>query len=190
MSRYLTASTSGNKSRFIEMFKHSSQEWPRLNFNDFARIDGNMTFDFDSYADSPHIGIDCIEQNTGRIVGYRTVKQDSVKSGKYIFTKNHIIYSKIRPNLNKVAVPDFDGVCSADAYPILPILTVTSKEFLAYLLRSDVFLSYIVPLSNRTGMPKVNRNQVESFACTFPPKEVQNRFLAILEQADKSGLVN
>ena len=46
--------------------------------------------------------------------------EDGVISGKYLFTDKHIIYSKIRPNLNKVALPDFDGLCSADAYPILP----------------------------------------------------------------------
>ena len=133
-----------------------------------------------------HIGIDSIEQNTGRLFGYRTVKEDNVKSGKYIFTSNHIIYSKIRPNLNKVATPDFYGLCSADSYPILPNEGVTSKDFLAYLMRSDIFLRYIVPLSNRTGMPKVNREQVEGFACPFPPKEEQNKFVAIFHQADKS----
>ena len=176
------------KSQFIEMFdfEKNTHNWPVLNFCDFASLDCTMTTDYERYAGYPHIGIDSIEQNTGRLFGYRTVKEDNVKSGKYFFTSNHIIYSKIRPNLNKVATPDFNGLCSADSYPILPNEEVTSKDFLAYLMRSDIFLRYIVPLSNRTGMPKVNREQVEGFACPFPPKEEQDKFVAIFHQADKS----
>ena len=175
------------KSRFIEQFgtPHNA-EWPLLSFAEFASIDAQMTDDFEAYADSPHIGIDSIEQNTGKILNYRTVSEDSVKSGKYIFTRNHIIYSKIRPNLNKVAEPDFDGLCSADAYPLLAKEKVCKKRFLAIILRSDDFLSYIVPLSNRTGMPKANREQLEGYSFRMPPVDIQDAFLSIVEQADKS----
>ncbi len=187
--KLLAATEEMVKSQFIEMFdfENNSHDWPILSFCDFASLDCTMTTDYEYYSSYPHIGIDSIEQNTGRLFGYRTVKEDNVKSGKYVFTSNHIIYSKIRPNLNKVATPDFNGLCSADSYPILANEEVTSKEFLAYLMRSDVFLRYIVPLSNRTGMPKVNREQVEGFACPFPPKAEQDKFVAILHQADKSG---
>ena len=168
-------------------FENNSHNWPVMGFGEFASLDCTMTTDYEYYAEFPHIGIDSIEQNTGRLFGYRTVKEDNVKSGKYIFTPKHIIYSKIRPNLNKVATPDFEGLCSADSYPILANDSVTSKDFLVYLLRSDVFLRYIVPLSNRTGMPKVNREQVEGFRCPIPPKEEQDKFVAIYNQSDKSG---
>ena len=180
----------GIKSQFIEMFdfENNSHNWPVMGFGEFASLDCTMTTDYEYYAEFPHIGIDSIEQNTGRLFGYRTVKEDNVKSGKYIFTPKHIIYSKIRPNLNKVATPDFEGLCSADSYPILANDSVTSKDFLVYLLRSDVFLRYIVPLSNRTGMPKVNREQVEGFRCPIPPKEEQDKFVAIYNQSDKSGI--
>ena len=179
------------KSRFIEQFgtPHNA-EWPLLSFAEFASIDAQMTDDFEAYADSPHIGIDSIEQNTGKILNYRTVSEDSVKSGKYIFTRNHIIYSKIRPNLNKVAEPDFDGLCSADAYPLLAKEKVCKKRFLAIILRSDDFLSYIVPLSNRTGMPKANREQLEGYSFRMPPVDIQDAFLSIVEQADKSKYLN
>lgn len=121
------------KSRFVEMFgdlKSNPQKWDIASFNYFATIDTLMTTDFKKYANYPHIGIDCIEKNTGEIKNYRSVKDDNIISGKYIFTKQHIIYSKIRPNLNKVALPTFDGLCSADAYPILPIAERCSRFFL------------------------------------------------------------
>lgn len=181
------------KSQFVEMFgelETNEKGWEVKQFAEFATIDATMTTDYEKYADYPHIGIDSIEGETGELRGYRTVKQDGVKSGKYIFTPDHIIYSKIRPNLNKVALPTFDGLCSADAYPVLNNARNCSKVYLAYILRSPLFLAYILPLSYRTNMPKVNREQIMGFSMPLPPLELQNRFAAFVEQADKSKLAD
>ena len=148
-----------------------------------------MTTDYTFYADYPHIGIDSIEKDTGVLSGFRTVKEDNVISGKYIFTPKHIIYSKIRPNLNKVALPSFDGLCSADAYPILPNSKNCNRLYLAVLLRSEYFLDYILGLSARSNMPKVNRKQVEGFTTPLPPIALQEQFANFYEQLDKSKYV-
>ena len=179
------------KSRFIELFgdlKTNSKGWQIVGFKDCADIDTNMIHDFEGYEDYPHIGIDSIEKETGRLVGYRTILEDGVISGKYLFTPEHIIYSKIRPNLNKVALPDFDGLCSADAYPILVKAEVCNREYLGYTLRSKYFLDYILAFSNRTNLPKVNKNQVEGFKLPLPPIEMQKQFAAFVKQTDKSKL--
>ena len=148
-----------------------------------------MTTDYMFYADYPHIGIDSIEKDTGVLSGFRTVKEDNVISGKYVFTPKHIIYSKIRPNLNKVALPSFDGLCSADAYPILPNSNNCNRLYLAVLLRSEYFLDYILGFSARSNMPKVNRKQVEGFTAPLPPIALQEQFANFYEQLDKSKYV-
>jgi type I restriction enzyme S subunit len=177
------------KSRFIELFgdlKSNPMEWPVVSFTEFAKIDGNMTTDYEKYAGYPHIGIDSIEKGTGALKGYRTVREDGVISGKYIFTPQHIIYSKIRPNLNKVALPDFEGLCSADAYPILPNHSNCNRVFLAIALRSEYFLEYILQFSSRTNLPKVNRKEIAGFRMPLPPLKLQEQFAAFVEQTDKS----
>lgn len=177
------------KARFVEMFgdfKVNPKKWCMAKFSDIAKIDGNMTTDFKKYANYPHIGIDSIEKETGRLIGYRTVSQDNVTSGKYVFTSNHIIYSKIRPNLNKVALPDFEGVCSADAYPILPLSNKCNRIFLAYVLRSEYFLDYILQFCSRTNLPKVNRKEVSGFVTPLPPIELQTQFADFVKQVDQS----
>ncbi len=166
--------------------KTNPKGWPVKAFDDFAIIDATMTTDYDKYADYPHIGIDSIEKDTGVLFGYRTVKEDNVISGKYIFTPNHIIYSKIRPNLNKVALPSFHGVCSADAYPILPRVELCDKLFLATVLRSEFYLQYILGFSARSQMPKVNRKQISGFKTPLPPLHLQKQFSLFVEQTDKS----
>ena len=167
-------------------YKTNTKNWPIAKFTDFAIIDATMSTDYVRYADYPHIGIDSIEKETGVLSGYRTVKEDNVISGKYVFTSAHIIYSKIRPNLNKVALPDFEGMCSADAYPILPIAEKCDRIYLAVLMRSQFFLDYILGFSARSNMPKVNRKQVEGFTAPLPPLHLQKEFSEFFKQTDKS----
>ncbi|WP_348816936.1 restriction endonuclease subunit S [Faecalibacterium prausnitzii] len=177
------------KARFVEMFgdfKSNSKGWSIVKFDEFAQIDGNMTTDYEKYADYPHIGIDSIEKETGTLKGYRTVKEDGVVSGKYFFTPQHIIYSKIRPNLNKVALPDFEGLCSADAYPILPNPKNCNRVFLALAMRSNYFLDYILQFSARTNLPKVNRKEIAGFSMPLPPLPLQNQFADFVAEVDKS----
>ena len=177
------------KSRFVEMFGDlhiNSKGWEYAKFTDIADIDGTMTTDFEKYANYPHIGIDSIQKNTGDLIGYRTVSEDNVVSGKYLFSPKHIIYSKIRPNLNKVALPTFNGVCSADAYPILPIDGKCNRTFLAYVMRSDYFLNYILQFCMRTNLPKVNRKELSGFVTPLPSLNLQNQFADFVTQIDKS----
>ena len=177
------------KSRFVEMFgdlKSNKHNWPIQLFESFAIIDTHMTNSLDAYANKPHIGIDSIESNSGRLSGYRTVAEDGIISGKYPFTEQHIIYSKIRPALNKVALPDFDGVCSADAYPILPIKERCNRIYLAQVMRSAYFLDYVIPLSGRAQMPKVNKKALQGFSMPLPPLELQQKFADFVTQVDKS----
>lgn len=176
------------KARFVEMFgnlRKNDKNWPMRSLVDFAKIDTQMIHDLSAYEDYPHIGIDSIEKGTGHLSGYHTVKEDGVISGKYLFTPKHIIYSKIRPNLNKVALPDFTGVCSADAYPILPESKLCDRVFLAYVMRSELFLSYILAFANRTNLPKVNKKQVEGFSCPLPPLPLQNAFATFVHEVDR-----
>jgi len=166
------------KSLFIEMFGDPVENpmgWDVKPFTTAAIIDTNMTTDFEKYANYPHIGIESIERDSGRILNYNLVKDDHLSSGKYTFGKQHIIYSKIRPNLNKVALPNFDGLCSADAYPILPKDTA-NKFYLAYILRSKHFLDYILKHSDRTNIPKANKKQLEGYKLPLPPISLQNEF--------------
>ncbi|MFR6194081.1 MAG: restriction endonuclease subunit S [Bifidobacterium adolescentis] len=180
------------KSRFVEMFgdlKSDTNGWPIKPFETFAIIDTHMANDLTPYLDMPHIGIDSIESGTGRLSGYRTVAEDGIISGKYPFTPEHLIYSKIRPSLNKVALPDFSGVCSSDAYPILPIAGECNRVYLAEVMRSAYFLEYILPLSGRAQMPKVNKKALSGFSMPLPPIELQQQFAAFVAQVDKSRFV-
>jgi type I restriction enzyme, S subunit len=176
------------QSVFLDMFgdvSANSMKWDKKPFDYFAKIDTQMTTDFENYRDFPHIGIANIEKATGKLIDYKKVEDEKIISGKYIFTKNHIIYSKIRPNLNKVALPDFDGLCSADAYPILVNKKNSNKYFFTFLLRSKSFLDFILSHSKRTNIPKANKEQMKKYQGIAPPLILQNQFAEKIKLIEK-----
>lgn len=167
------------QSLFLEMFGDpltNTKKWDEVYLNEFAILDTKMTKDFDEYEDMYHVGIDNIEKNTGKLINLKYVKDSNLTSGKYVFDERHIIYSKIRPYLNKVALPNFKGICSADSYPILSIENKSTRYFIAYLLRSKAFLNHVAQNSDRTNIPKVNKKQLNDFKGILPPFELQVLF--------------
>lgn len=136
------------------------------------------------FAHLPHIAPDSIEKGSGRLLGYRTAREDGVTSGKYRFEAGDVLYSKIRPNLNKVALVDLAGVCSADMYALDVDRNLATPEYVAYVLRSQDFLDYATSLSNRANIPKLNREQLLRYDLHLPPVSEQRRIAAILDHAD------
>lgn len=175
------------QSLFIDMFgdlKSNSKKWDKKPFEYFAKFDTKMTSDFLKYASYPHIGIANIEKGTGKLIDYKLVSEENLSSGKYIFDETHIIYSKIRPNLNKVALPSFSGLCSADSYPLKVIKENANRIFLAYVLRSDSFVNFILSHSTRTNIPKANKEQMKKYIGIAPPIHLQNQFAERVAQIE------
>jgi type I restriction enzyme S subunit len=136
------------------------------------------------YCDLPHVGGDNIESGSGRIFGLRTARELNLISGKYEFGPTDVLYSKIRPALNKVALPSFKGICSADMYPLRPHNERIERRYLAYLLRHDDFLSYTEKHSTRTNIPKINREALLAYELTLPSIHEQLRIADNIDKAD------
>jgi type I restriction enzyme S subunit len=176
------------QSVFLEMFGdpvRNEKGWEIKSFKELAIIDTKMITNFENFLDMPHIGIENIEKETGKLIDFITVKEASLVSGKYYFTSEHIIYSKIRPNLNKVALPYFCGLCSADSYPILVNKKICNKYFLAHIMRLKFFVDFMISLSSRTNIPKVNKEQLNNFTCICPPIDLQNKFAQVVEKTEQ-----
>jgi restriction endonuclease S subunit len=162
------------------------EEWNAVFFRDCCRIaEGQVDPTDEQYSEFIHIGPENIESNSGRIFGTKTAKELGLKSGKYLFNNDAIVYSKIRPNLNKVCIPSYNGLCSADCYPIWT-LDGNNKEYLYYFILSSFFLRQSIPVSLRTGMPKINRVDLNLLYIILPPIPEQKRIAEILSTWDKA----
>ncbi len=150
--------------------------WARL--VDCIWIESNLT-DPKDFPDSPHVAPDSIEKGTGRLLPYRTIREDGVTSGKHRFFPGQILYSKIRPNLSKAVLVDFEGLCSADMYPLRTPLD--GRWALSYIL-SPVFVDQVVLDDNRVAMPKVNQEQLSQVLIAVPPLAEQHRIVAKVDE--------
>ena len=150
-----------------------------LRFKYVASIDADLV-DPAKYADMPQVSPENIVSNTGELVDVRTVEEVGVDSWNQRFFTGQIIYSKIRPALNKVTIAPFDGLCSADMYPIS---TKLPTRYLMYFMLSDAFVSQTIEVSNiRVKMPKVNQEELKNFIVVTHP---QDAMLQIAEYLDE-----
>lgn len=135
------------------------------------------------YQDMIHVGGANIKAETGELLDLKTARQEGLKSGKFVFDETMVLYSKIRPYLMKVARPDFEGLCSADIYPLSPDPLVLDRGYLFHHLLSPQFTEFAVAGSARAGMPKVNRDHLFTFRLPVPPLAEQQRIAGVLDEA-------
>lgn len=148
--------------------------WKWARFNEIAAIQSHLV-DPKRYPELPHIAPDNIEGWTAKLLPYLSVKEAGVFSGKHLFSRGSILYSKIRPNLAKVTVADFEGLCSADMYPIRPYIY---REFLVKYMITPVFVDQSVSEENRVAMPKINQAALSNILVPVPPLAEQHRIVA------------
>ena len=137
------------------------------------------------YNEYIHIGPENIISGTGQLKKLKIAKKEGLTSGKYLFDEKALVYSKIRPNLNKVCFPQFKGICSADAYPILSKDNLSPNYLLQYML-SDYFVKNATQRSMRTGLPKINREDLLSLHIPLPPLSEQKKIAEILSTWDQT----
>lgn len=171
------------QSLFYEMFGEG--KCLRKKLKDIVKIQSGQVSPLEEpYSEMIHVGPANIESNTGRLLNLKTAKEENLISGKYLFNSSMVLYSKIRPNLNKVTIPSFEGICSADMYPIIPLECI-DKNFLLFLLKQKEFLTYAISNSGRANIPKINREALLNYEAILPPLSLQRLFAQRIEQIER-----
>jgi type I restriction enzyme S subunit len=159
-----------------EVFARKGEGWVEKKLSEVCSIISKLIDPRKSeFRALPHVGAGNMVSSSKDIVDIKTAEEEGLKSGKFTFNDSMVLYSKIRPYLMKVSVPDFEGLCSADVYPLYPKKQYLDRIFLFYLLLSKYFTDYAIAGSARAGMPKVNRNCLFNYRAFFPPVDEQRR---------------
>lgn len=152
--------------------------WEMKRFKDIATIKANLVAP-DDYMDYPQIAPENIEKGTGKLLAYGTVSESGIISGNHLFKRGQIIYSKIRPILNKLVVADFDGLCSADMYPID---VLGNLRFVFYQMLSPLFVNQVAAIVGmRVKMPKINQEELSAIGMVIPPLPEQRAIADYLD---------
>ena len=176
------------KSQFIEMFGNpvtNTKGWKTAKIKDVApempskeQLSGKIWL----------LNLDMIESNTGRIIEkvYEDVENAlSVQS----FDEGNVLFSKLRPYLNKVVIPDEPGMATTELVPLRPEPSYLHNVFLSHLLRGNQFVNYANDIAGGTKMPRMPLTELRNFDCILPPMDKQLEFVFIAEQVDKSEFV-
>jgi len=121
----------------------------------------------------PYLGLEHVESGTGRITrDASTTSMDDGMSATFRFDERHILYGKLRPYLNKVALPAFEGRCTTEIMPLRPT-DVIDREYLAFILRSERVVAAATRFSTGSRMPRADLDQLLTLEIEIPNLDVQ-----------------
>lgn len=130
----------------------------------------------------PYVGMEDIESDTGNFIGSKEPRK--VKSSTFHFNVSHVLYGRLRPYLNKVLLPDFEGHCSTEVFPLKPNSEV-AREFLFYWVSLNSTKDKINATCTGARMPRANMNDVLTFEFFYPSLNVQNIIVQNLKELSK-----
>ena len=173
------------KSQFVEMFGNpvlNEKKWNTDMINNVAPIQNYKgTFENKVWM----LNLDMVESNSGRIIDYIFEDIDNIGNSTCTFNEENILYSKLRPYLNKVVIPNKKGFATSELVPLKPNKDKLNRYFLAYVLRSEQFVQYISEKVTGAKMPRVSMDMFRKFKLILPPLELQNKFADFVIQINK-----
>ena len=130
------------------------------------------------------LNLEDIEPNTGKLIKKREVSFKNIPSSTISFNENYVLYSKLRPYLNKVFLPDEKGFGTSELVPLLPKKNI-HKIFLTEYLRNDKIVDFLSQKVSGAKMPRIIMKEFQDLNLIFPPIELQNKFAERVEKIEK-----
>ncbi len=126
-----------------------------------------------------YVGMEHVESGTG-IISLHVPTTQPITGQCFRFDSRHVIYGKLRPYLNKVAVPDFEGRCSTELIPLLPADGV-DRTYLAYTLRHPATVDAAMGEKTGSRMPRADMTALMRQNVALPPLIQQREIVAQLD---------
>lgn len=128
-----------------------------------------------------YVGLENIESGTNELVKFHPTSGLTIRSNKNRFDPRHVLYGKLRPYLNKVHLPAFEGVCSTDILPLLPKHEITTREYLGSYLRTSAVVEYTRSKMDGAKMPRLRTPDLQALLVPIAPLVEQGRIAARIE---------
>ena len=130
------------------------------------------------------LNLDAVESNTGKILEYIYVDASEIGSSTVSFDTNNVLYSKLRPYLNKVVCPKISGYATSEMLPLKPNRQLITREYLTYYLRSPNFVRYINGKTSGAKMPRANISDFKSVEIECPPINEQIKIANMFDKIE------
>ncbi len=156
--------------------------WPDITLGEVAAIERSTVKPDAIKNGETYVGLENLT-NEGDFVDVASVDTGQLKSTKFRFGPQHVLYGKLRPYLAKIAAPDFGGVCSTDVLPILPGPSL-DRRYLLHYLRTPAMVAHASKLAVGINLPRLSPKSLAKFPIPLPPIEEQRRIATVLDAAD------
>lgn len=137
------------------------------------------------------LNLDKVESHSGTVIQKVRGDINIAGSSTHWFDDSHVLYSKLRPYLNKVVLPDEEGLATTEFVPLMPDKGRLDRRYLAYYLRSQNFVNWVTEKIAGAKMPRVSMDVFWKHEIPVPfidnhrkSLEEQKRIAAILDKAD------
>lgn len=130
------------------------------------------------------LNLEQVESNSGRILEIEYFPIENIGSSTVNFDEGNVLYSKLRPYLNKVVIPYGRGYCTSELIPLRPNQDYVSREYIAYALRLPEFVKFISAKTGGAKMPRVKMQHFWNFQMPVPPLELQEKFAERIERIE------
>lgn len=171
------------KSRFVEMFgvfNINPNNYNTIKFRDL--IEQNNINEEDLVW---LLNLDMIKPNTGEIVEKVYINRQNIPTSGISFKKGTVLYSKLRPYLNKVVIADENGYGTSELIPLNSYKNGLTAEYLAYYLRQDSFVEYIKDKVTGAKMPRVAMDVLRNIDIIQPNYIYQEQFSGFVNHVNK-----
>jgi type I restriction enzyme S subunit len=155
--------------------------WRRMAFGDFAESIGVRAEPKDAQEEI-YVGLEHLDPQCLHI--RRWGKGSDVTGPKLRFRKRDIIFGRRRAYQRKLAVAQFDGICSAHAMVVRAKPEFVLPEFLPFFMMSDCFMNRAVEISVGSLSPTINWSTLKLETFSLPPLDQQRSIGEILQTAD------
>ncbi|OED72171.1 restriction endonuclease subunit S [Vibrio crassostreae] len=158
--------------------------WPTVKLGDIAPSRPLKLAPIENNEEVWLLNLDMVESQSGRIINKVVGAVDEAGSSTHWFSSEHVLYSKLRPYLNKVVLPDSHGLATTELVPMLPDPTRLDRRYLAHYLRSEKFVNWVSEQVAGAKMPRVSMKIFWDHEIPLPPLAEQKRIAVILDKAD------
>lgn len=144
-----------------------------------TQVDAKITTKKDR--SKPYVGLEHIPSRGAHLLGWGSA--DSSISTNSIFTKDDVLFGKLRPNLRKSIAAPFDGYCSTDIL-VLRANVGIDPGFAAQVFQTDVVGAAAEKTSIGTKMPRTSWGNLRSEVVFCPDGTEQTKIAQVLDTLD------
>lgn len=154
--------------------------WKRVKFGEVVRLCRETCKDPAGEGIERYVGLEHIEPGDLRVRSWGDVADGTTFTNRV--RPGQVLFGKRRAYQRKVAVADFDAVCSGDIYVFESANpTRLLPELLPFLCQTDAFFDHAVGTSAGSLSPRTNWTSLAEYELALPPLEEQRKLVHVLQ---------